>query len=61
MRKTKPTVTRRVSVIGRRLVIRPLDDGIMTVPIATEQRASADAEMKDFINRLKKNDQLSSK
>lgn len=61
MRKTKPIVAGRVSVIGRRPVIRPLDDGIMTVPIAPEQRASAHAEIKDFINRRKKNDQLSSK
>jgi hypothetical protein len=53
MRKSKPLVAGRVSVFGRRPVIRPLDDGIMAVPIPNEQRANADTEMKDFIHRHK--------
>lgn len=61
MRKSKPLVAGRVSAFGRRPVIRPLNDGIMAVPILTEQRASADAEMKDFINRHKQKEQVSHK
>jgi hypothetical protein len=54
MRKLKPIVAGQVSALGRRPVIRPLDDGIMAVPIPSDQRASAHEEMKDYIHRHKR-------
>jgi hypothetical protein len=61
VRKSKPLIAGRVSVFGRRPVIHPLDDGIMAVPIPTEQRSSADEEMKDFIKRHKQNKKFSNR
>lgn len=53
MRKVKTVVAGRVSAIGRRPVIRPLDDGIMAIPIPPEERAEAHKEMHEFIRRSK--------
>lgn len=59
MRKLKTVVAGRVSAIGRRPVIRPLDDGVMAIPIPPEERAGAHEEMREFIRRYKEKDQLS--
>ena len=59
MRKFKPVVAGRVSAIGRRPVIRPLDDGIMAIPLPPEERAEAHKEMHEFIRRHKEKEQLS--
>ncbi|WP_240416630.1 hypothetical protein [Paenibacillus periandrae] len=61
MRKSKPLIAGRVSVFGNRPVIRLLDDGVMVVPIPSDQRASADVEMKEYINRHKQKCQFSHK
>jgi hypothetical protein len=60
MRKSKPLISSRVSIHGRS-VTRPLNEGIMAVPIPVEQRASVDAEMKDFISRNKQKEQYMNK
>jgi hypothetical protein len=57
MRKSKPLIAGQVSAFGRRPVIRPLDDGIMAIPIPSDQRESANEQMKDFIQRKKQNEQ----
>ncbi|GBG08549.1 hypothetical protein PAT3040_03136 [Paenibacillus agaridevorans] len=58
MRKVKTVVAGRVSAIGRRPVIRPLDDGIMAIPIPPEERAEAHEEMREFIRRSKEKAQF---
>jgi|GEM_PF-2933985 len=51
MRKFKSVVAGQVSVYGKRPVIRPLDDGILAVPIAQEERDQAHQEMREFMKR----------
>lgn len=53
MRKSKPYVSRKASVISSRTVIPPIVDGVMSVPISNEHRSNADQEMKDYIKRYK--------
>ncbi|MGG4393304.1 hypothetical protein ABEX25_03170 [Paenibacillus thiaminolyticus] len=54
MRKSKSLTIGRTEHLSDRSDICPVDDGVMAVPIPREYRKSADAEMKDFINRNKK-------
>lgn len=53
MRKFKTVVAGRVYAVSRRPVIRPLDDGIMAIPILPKDRADAHAEMREYIRRRK--------
>ncbi|MCY7487473.1 hypothetical protein [Paenibacillus alvei] len=47
-----------VRVIGQKDdIIRPLDDGILAVPIPAQHRADADIDMKNYIQRNKHNKQ----
>ncbi|WP_146259549.1 hypothetical protein [Paenibacillus dendritiformis] len=54
MRQSKPLTIGRTGRLSDRSGIRPIDDGIMAVPIPSEYRVNADKEMKDFIHRKKK-------
>jgi hypothetical protein len=57
VRKSKPSVARQVSVIGRRTVVRTLDDGIMTIPIPPEDREHAHEDMHEYIRRQEEKSQ----
>jgi hypothetical protein len=50
-------------VAGRSATVgdRPLDDGIMAVPIPADHRRTIDADMKAFIKRHKESDQPTKK
>ncbi|MCF2939982.1 hypothetical protein L1N85_16310 [Paenibacillus alkaliterrae] len=58
-RKNRLLAIPTVSAIGRRPVIRPLDDGIMAIPLPPEDRDEAHKEMREFIRRNKEKEKLS--
>jgi hypothetical protein len=61
MPKSKTLTAGRVAFVGDRPTVRPLDDGIMAVPIPASERAEAHAQMKEFIKSHKENAQVTNK
>lgn len=54
LREIKRTVSSRKVNKGIRQATRPIDDGILAVPITSDKREAANREMKSFIKLHKK-------
>lgn len=59
MRKSKLRVSDKAIASTIYSINRPLEDGVMVIPIAPEQREEAKMEMKEYINRRKLKEDIS--